>query len=528
MKESSDKWPTLSVPQLNDHNPLTHSEAKKATVLLVNAEVSLVRLLTRFSSLDKILRIVSYIYRFVGFRPSTATTAIVSAEEFVRALHGLIRGVQQEIFLDDLTRLKRGDRCLKTLRPLDPFIDENGLLRVGGRLHNAEIPYDHKHPILLPSRHRLTDLLIDHHHIRLKHPGANSLQAILQREFWILSSRKAIRSRLRQCISCFRTRPRSVQPKMASLPNYHVQQIKPFASTGVDYAGPITLKGGRRCAPTLAYICLFVCTTTKAYHLELSSTLSTETFLLAFARFSSRRGPIKDMHSDNGTNFVGASKLLTPLKTFIHSSTYQDRVSSYLGAKQIRWHFNPPSSPHFGGLWEAGVKSTKSLILKSIGTQRLTGEELTTLLTQIEATLNSRPLCPLSNDPTDLEALTPSHFLTLEPSTSLPDPNLDSIPLSKLQRWRLVTDLHRHFWTRWKNEYLSSLQARSKWFGKGEQLRIGDLVLIKESTHPLHWQLGRIRTVHPGTDGQIRVAEVTTPFGILKRPAVKLCPLPTP
>lgn len=158
----------------------------------------------------------------------------------------------------------------------------------------------------------------------------------------------------------------------------------------------------------------------------------------------------------------------------------------------------------------------------------MTGEELTTLLTQIEATLNSRPLCPLSNDPTDLDALTPSHFLTLEPSTSLPDPNLDSIPLSKLQRWRLVTDLHRHFWTRWKNEYLSSLQARSKWFGKGEQLSIGDLVLIKESTHPLHWQLGRIRTVHPGTDGQIRVAEVTTPIGILKRPAVKLCQLPTP
>jgi len=118
------------------------------------------------------------------------------------------------------------------------------------------------------------------------------------------------------------------------------------------------------------------------------------------------------MHSDNGTNFVGASNLLTPLQEFFHSSTYQDRISSYLGAKQIRWYFNPPSSPHFGGLWEAGVKLTKSLILKSIGTQRLTGEELTTLLTQIKATLNSHPLCPLSNDPTDLEALTPSHFLT--------------------------------------------------------------------------------------------------------------------
>jgi len=217
----------------------------------------------------------------------------------------------------------------------------------------------------------------------------------------------------------------------------------------------------------------------------------------------------------------------TTVLTWIHSSTYQDRIHSYLSTKQIRWHFNPPSSPHFGGLWEAGVKLTKSLILRSIGKQRLTGEELTTLLTQIEATLNSRPLCPLNNDPTYLEAVMPSHFLTLEPSTSLPDPTLDTIPLSKLQRWRLVFDLHRHFWKRWKNEYLSSLQARSKWFGNCEQLHVGDLVFIKEATHSLHWRLGRIRTVHPGTDGYTRIAEVTTPVGSITRPAVKLYPIPT-
>jgi len=193
---------------------------------------------------------------------------------------------------------------------------------VGGRLQNADIPYAHKHPVLLPSRHRLTDILIDHHHMRLKHPGAYSLQATLQREFWILSARKSIRSRLRQCVHCFRTQPRGIQPKMANLPSYRVQQIKPFTSTGVNYAGPIVLKGipGRRSAPTLAYICLFVCTATKAYHLELSSSLSTESFLLAFTRFSARRGPIKEMHSDCGTNFVGASKLLTPLDSLIHSS----------------------------------------------------------------------------------------------------------------------------------------------------------------------------------------------------------------
>lgn len=307
-------------------------------------------------------------------------------------------------------------------------------------------------------------LLIDYHHQRLKHPGSASLQPTLQLEFWIPSVRKIIRSRIRLCIACYRTRPRSVQPKMANLPRYRVQQVKPFSITGVDYAGPVTLKEarGRRVIPKTAYICLFVCTTTKALHLELSSDLSTECFLMAFTRFSARRGPIKEMHSDCGTNFIGVSRLLTPLQELTHSKPFQDSVHIHLAKNQITWHFNPPASPHFGGLWEAGVKSTKSLILRSIGLHKLTSEEFITLLAQIEATLNSRPLCALSNDPDDFEALTPSHFLTLEPSASLPDLNLVNESMSKYQRWRLITDLHRHFWTRWKNEYLSSLQLRKK------------------------------------------------------------------
>lgn len=315
---------------------------------------------------------------------------------------------------------------------------------------------------------------------------------------------------------------------MSSLPKYRVQQVKPFEISGVDYAGPITLKGTRkqRSTGSTAYICLFVCTTTKAIHLELSSDLSTETFLLAFTRFSARRGPIKELHSDCGTNFVGAAHLLTPPQTLTHSQSFQNSVKNHLAINQTSWHFNPPASPHFGGLWEAGVKSTKSLLLRSIGNHKLTSEEMITLLTQIEATLNARPLCALSNDPVDFQALTPSHFLTLEPSTSLPDPNLESVPLSKLQRWRLVTDMHRHFWSRWRNEYLSSLQLRAKWSDQGKDLKVGELVLIRDNTHPLHWRLGRIRQLHPGIDGVSRVATLDTPSGSLTRPAVKLCPLP--
>lgn len=525
--ESSDERPSV-VHRSNTYDANISTEARKCTVLLTTTNCSINNVLQRFSSLDKVLHIIAYCLRFSNSRSATSSTHFIDAKERSHALSALVFYVQQTSYHDDILSIKKGLRCSPAIRKLDPFIDIHGLIRVGGRLTNADLPYAQKHPLLLPCHHRLTVLLIDHHHHRLKHPGSISLQAHLQREFWIPSARKLIRSRIRLCVACFRTRPRSVQPKMASLPSYRVQQVKPFAITGVDYAGPVTLKEprGRRSLPILAYFCLFVCTTTKAIHLELSSDLSTECFLMAFTRFSARRGLIKEMHSDCGINFIGASRLLDPLHEFTHSKIFQDSVHRHLANQHITWHFNPPASPHFGGLWEAGVKSTKSLILRSIGIHKLTNEEFLTLLTKVEATLNSRPLCALSSDPDDFEALTPNHFLTLEPSTSLPDPSLVTVPMSKYQRWRLITDLHRHFWTRWKNEYLSSLQLRKKWSAPGQELRIGDLVLVKEATHPLRWRTGRIRDLYPGSDGISRVATLDTSSGPLKRPAVKLCPLP--
>lgn len=528
LKEAPYNWPPPFVCQSQDVTTQNY-EAKKTTVLLITLNSSITELLERFSSLDKILRIISYCFRMTPSSNSSHDTRLITAKETSRALLALIYFTQHLVYADDIVQLRKGLRPSKNLRCLDLFLDKDGIIRVGGRLTNADIPYAHMHPALLPSSHPLTTLLIDHHHRRLNHPGATALQTHLQRNVWIQSARKAIRSRLRLCISCFRTRPSSIQPKMAALPKYRVQQVKPFAVTGVDYAGPIRVKGprGRSTRTPLTYICLFVCMTTRALHLELSSDLTTETFLLAFTRFAARRGPIRDMHSDCGTQFVGASRLLSPLQQFTHSQSFQDGIQQHCSKAQITWHFNPPASPHFGGLWEAGVKSVKSLILRTIGSHVLANEELHTLLTQIEATLNSRPLSPMSNDPNDLEVLTPSHFLTLEPSISLPEPNLESVPLSKLQRWRLVNDLHRHFWSRWKNEYLATLQLRRKWTDNVEPLKINDIVLIREATHPLQWRLGRIREFFPGSDGVARVANVQTASGNLIRPLVKLCPLPS-
>lgn len=225
---SPDNWPQLPEPDIEDVNKPSLSKSWTPDVLHVAVNPSILNLLDRFSSLNKICRIVSYCFRFTQSRSLVAQTQIINAEEISRALCALVYCVQLSSFSDEISLHQKGLPGSKSIRQLDPLIDESGIVRVGGRLDYADIPYAHKHPMLLPSRHRLTDLIIDHHHLRLKHPGSNTLQVNLKQEFWILSSRKAIRSRLRQCVPCFRTRPKGVQPKMASIPSYRVQQIKPF------------------------------------------------------------------------------------------------------------------------------------------------------------------------------------------------------------------------------------------------------------------------------------------------------------
>nr|XP_015836641.1 PREDICTED: uncharacterized protein LOC107398133 [Tribolium castaneum] len=206
---------------------------------------------------------------------------------------------------------------------------------------------------------------------------------------------------------------------MGDLPSLRISQIKPFSCVGVDYGGPfkITLGRTRGSKSQKAYICVFLCFSTKAIHIELVSDLSTEAFLAALRRFVARRGRCSYIYSDCGTNFVGAYRELNR-----HMKSAAER-------ERLRWHFNPPSAPHFGGIWEAGIKSVKTHLHRLIGEQILTFEELYTVLTQIESVLNSRPLCPVSADPNDLSVLTPGHFLTLEPLSAPPDSDLSSLKI---------------------------------------------------------------------------------------------------
>ncbi|XP_022172914.1 uncharacterized protein LOC111035558 [Myzus persicae] len=229
-----------------------------------------------------------------------------------------------------------------------------------------------------------------------------------------------------------------------------------------------------------------------------------------------------DIYSDCGTNFVGASR---QLRQFFLDSTVRFQVSSHLPCS---WHFNPPSAPHFGGLWEAAVKSMKKLLVGTVGAHTLTFEELATVVCRIESVLNSRPLTPLSSEPGDLESLTPGHFLTGQPLLCVPEPDVSVAPSRLVSRWKLLHQCHQAFWKRWSLEYLNNLQIRSKWTASDTPLKVGDLVCIKDDlSTPLCWRLGRVTELLSGQNRVVRVVKLLTGQGTLVRPVVKLVRLPT-
>lgn len=198
-------------------------------------------------------------------------------------------------------------------------------------------------------------------------------------------------------------------------------------------------------------------------HLEAVSSLTSDDFIAALKRFVSRRGNPEHIYSDNGTNFVGGNRKLNEYLQIFTSSQFNDHISHFLTSHGTNWHFNPPSAPHFGGLWEASVKSVKYHLKRSFMNTILTFEELTTALATIEACLNSRPLTTISSDPQNPRALTPAHFLVGQELTAIPEPSREDAVLSRLDRWKFTQRITTDFWKRWSREYLTTLQSRNKW-----------------------------------------------------------------
>lgn len=262
--------------------------------------------------------------------------------------------------------------------------------------------------------------------------------------------------------------------------------------------------------------------------MELVADLSSSAFLNAFSRFTSTRGLCKHVFTDRGTNFVGANSELNAMYKMLQSDEIEHEIKTMCRDDRINWHFYPPGAPHFGGLHEAAVKSAKFHLRRVMATASLTYEELNTLVKQVEAVLNSRPLCTkqTSNDD-EIFILTPGHFLIGRSLVSVPETDIREKKVSLKQRWELLVQLKQHFWNRWSKDYLQTLQHRRKWTNKSRNIEVGEIVIIRDdNVAPLKWKKGRVAEVHPGSDGLVRVVTLKTSTGFLKRPITKICPLP--
>uniref|UniRef100_A0A8D9F1P1 Integrase catalytic domain-containing protein n=1 Tax=Cacopsylla melanoneura TaxID=428564 RepID=A0A8D9F1P1_9HEMI len=529
LHQDMDRWPTKSY---EDYKGVQVPEGKPVVALVSvnnvdNLENNLLCTFVNISSLTKLLKTMVYVLRFTKKLPIRHE---ITSQDLNFAEFTIVKLVQKCHFKNIFDCIENEIPCPSSVKKLCPFIDSDGLIRVGGRLQNSNLSYSEKHPLLLPSKIHVVKLIVEDMHKSNCHTGPHLLLCLLRQKYWILGARSFVRKITQSCNTCFRNSPKCIYPQMGSLPESRVLESRPFFHTACDFLGPIniTMQRKRGARPVKAYVCLFICLAVKAVHLEVVSNLSTEAFLNAFKRFLCRRGPIKSVLSDNGTNFVGAKNQLNEIYTVLESDDYRNCFSSELLKHRIEWTFNPPSSPHFGGIYESNVKSFKTHFYKSVGSQLLTYEEFLTLTVQIESLLNSRPLCTLSSDPSDLSILTPNHFLTMTSLTHIPAEIIGEVPTNRLTRFELLDQMVQGFWRRWSTEYLSQLQVREKWNTPSCPVKIGLVVLIKqENLAPLHWPLGVITTLYPGKDGVVRVVLVKTSRGEFKRPVCKLCPLPT-
>lgn len=516
-------WPKSIIKKVPEEAEL--EKTKTIVNVAVTQDSWMESLVLKYSSWTKILRIVAWCLRFISNlrKSEVVKTNFLQTSELNEAQSLIIVNIQKQAFSEEIRALKSG-RCLSSgskLIMLYPFLDDKDILRVGGRLRNSNLAENVKHPLILPKSHHITELIVKNYHQKYLHGGNQLLLSALRQQYWIIGARDVIRKILRKCVICCRYKRELSRQVMGDLPAARVNPGRVFSKTGIDFAGPFDVKPrkGRGVRPVKTYVCVFVCFLTKAVHLELVGDMTSQAFIAAFRRFISRRGKPEELYSDCGTNFVGASREL--------KSWASQEVVDYASNEGVNWKFNPPSAPHFGGLWEAAVKAMKFHMKRVIGSQILTCEEFSTFVTEIEACLNSRPLVPVSSDPDDYSAISPAHFLIGTTLKGFPEPDVSEEKISLYDRWKLVQQLTQSFWKKWSFDYLTQLQERTKWKRPFPNLKINDLVLIKDDhLPPMKWKMGRVTKVYQGPDGNIRVVELKTATGELRRPIQKLCLLP--
>ena len=464
----------------------------------------------RFSNLNKVINYVSFVLRFMHNCKSKNSKLVgpLTSEERANGRLTIWRNVQRETYGLEIAHLEAGKPIPResSLCKLNPFLCEQGLLRKGNRLENADLQYDAKYPIIIPKGH-IAKLLIRFQHNFMNHSGVGSVVTTLQNKFWIIRAKVTAKSIIKDCVPCQRQDSRSCNEVAAPLPSDRVRKGPPFSVVGVDYAGPLYSK---EFPSKKLYILLFVCGITRAIHIELTESLLTSEFLLCFRRFTARRGVPLRVYSDNARTFTSAEKKLV----------------EHYGMHVPSWKFIAPRAPFWGGWWERLVRSVKSALRKSLGTHSLTRRELETVLCEVEQSVNSRPLTSATEDPREPGPLTPAHFLIEQPLGIQLQEDL-VIPLSAVELAEKHTARQlclQKFWKIWTSQYITNLPPVVRSHKKGGTVVVGDIVLIRDEplVSRLQWPLAKVVKLHSGGDGKVRSVDVRTAKGIVCRPIQRL------
>lgn len=517
-----EQWPTS-----NDLDSVTESELER--VQQVHAVATPPEPLLRYERLPTWTRALYVVARLLIFYErcrKRRQSCSVTAEDLHEAELRLLRLAQTESYAADIATLRetRPLTANSKLRQLDPMLFQDGLVRVRGRLSAcSELSFGERHPIILDGRHPLTRRLILNYHEAALHANQEAVVNRIREKYWVTNLRSSVKAVTASCQRCRLAKARPVTPKMGDLPAARLEITRrAFVHCGVDYFGPMEVAIGRRREKRWGV--LFTCLTTRAVHLELASSLSADSAILALRRLIARRGRPADMYSDRGTNFVGAhAELRAALRDMNH-----DRLQSEAIGRGIAWHFNPPASPHMGGCWERLVRSVKNALKATLRERAPREEILYTLLAEAELTVNSRPLTYVSSDLEHPVVLTPNHLLLGTAAGDAPCTRGHAVDVDSRRMWRRVNALADLFWRRWLREYLPTLQRREKWNSDVQNVKIGDVVVVVDNCKPRNqWTKGVIKSVFPGADSVIRVVDIRTNNGVLRRPVVKIVVLPT-
>ncbi|KAL0832560.1 hypothetical protein ABMA28_000762 [Loxostege sticticalis] len=521
LRKPPEEWPCEDGSDATDE---AASELRANPVYVATETAKPIIDVTRFTTWTRAVRTTARILAWArGVKAKTGPRVtgqlVDEAEEY------LLRKSQEASFATELQNIQKGEMISSKskLKHLDPMLTEDGLLRVRGRLVTADLPFEERHPIILDGRDPTTELLVRHYHQRAFHANTETVVNLLREKYWIIKLRPTVKRIAQNCQLCRVRKAKPNPPKMGDLPPARMtHHRRAFTHCGIDYFGPMEVTIGRRREKRWGVV--LTCLTTRAIHLELAASLSADSAILALRRFIARRGQPEVIYSDRGTNFVGANRELQNALKEMDFHKFEDAAVT----RGIKWSFISPASPHMGGCWERLVRSTKTALRSTLKERAPREEILQTLLAEIEAMINSRPLTHVAVDPRDPVALTPNHLLLGTASNTTRLGTFSERDLCTKKQWRIVQALADLFWRRWIKEYLSTLQTRQKWTEAVTPLKPGDVVIILDNTLPRNvWPKGVIERVYPGADGQVRIADVKTSHGILRRPATKIAVLPT-